>query len=212
LIEWIVERTTKYLKWETHPVTLTPFKLTDDEGLRQVLLQLYGQGKASVSTLLESYGINYEDELKKIREDTLQEAISQAQMGMEVDRGVFLATKKAEDKFDTNNDYRTALAKAQQLAEELHTMDPASCRQILNSLKIDDYATYLMASKLLEEIPSQMSVQVGPDGQPLQPDGSNPIPTSSEEPSTGPKSSPEVQSSNDKSETKPRPPTQPKSN
>jgi len=168
LIEWVMERTTKYLNWETHAVTLVPFKLTDDEGLRQMLLQLYSQGKASVSTLLESYGIDYEDELKKIREDTLQEAISQAQMGMEIDRGVFLATKKSMDKFDSTNDYRTALAKAQQMAEELHQTDPNTCRQVLNQLKIEDYAMYLMVSKLIDEISTQMNPEVGPDGQPVQ--------------------------------------------
>lgn len=157
LIEWIITKTTNYLKWENHPVSLVPFKLTDDEGLRQVLLNMYTNGKASASTLLESYGIDYNEELKKIREDTISEAVNQAKMSMEVDRAVFLATTKAMDKFDINNDYTIALGKAQQMAEELHTAGPDVCRQVLNQLKLEDYAMYLLVSKLLEEIAGQMN-------------------------------------------------------
>ena len=72
------------------------------------------------------------------------------------------------DKFDIGNDYRTYLAKAQQMAEELHQTDPNTCRQVLNQLKIEDYAMYLMVSKLIDEISTQMNPEVGPDGQPVQ--------------------------------------------
>jgi hypothetical protein len=174
LLEWVMLRVSKYLGVEECKVTLTPFKLTDDDNMRQVLLNLQGAGKASVSTVLESYGIKYEDELRRIREDAVEEAINQAKTQLEVDRGVFLAAKQMADKFDANNDYRTALGKAQEIAEQLHSMDLASKRQILTQYKIEDFAMYLMVSKLLEEFTQQESAeraqqQVGPDGQPIDP-------------------------------------------
>lgn len=180
LIEWVMTRVTKYLTMETCAVTLTPFKLTDDDNMRQILLNLQGQGKASTSTLLESYGIKYEDELNRIREDAVEEAVNQAKMQLEVDRGVFLAAKQMTDKFDQNNDYRTALSKAQQIAEQLHGSDMSTRRQVLNQFKIEDFALYLMVSKLLEEYNEadskerqlQQSGMVGPDGQPVQQDPS----------------------------------------
>lgn len=175
LIEWIITRVSKYITLETCAVTLTPFKLTDDDNFRQVLGTLVSSGKASVSTLLESYGVEYEDELDKIREDAIAEGINHAKMQLEVDRGVFLAAKQMTDKFDQNNDYRTALTKAQQIAEELMPMDTVMRRQVLGQMRIEDFAMYLMVAKLLEEYNQQESAQraqeqnmIGPDGQPVQ--------------------------------------------
>ena len=167
-IEWVMAKVTKYLTLETCKVELAPFKLTDDESLRQVLFQLVQQGGASLSDLYESYGMNYEDVLKKIREDAVAKAINDAKTQMEVDRGVFLASKQMADKFDANNDYRTALSKAQQYAEQLHAVDPATQRGVLNQLKIEDYSMYLLVSKLLTEYAGQDSGQLGADGQPVQ--------------------------------------------
>lgn len=173
LLEWVITRVTKYLSIETCDVTLTPFKLTDDDQMRQVLLALQGQGKVSTSTILESYGIKYEDELERIREDAVEEAVNQAKMQLEVDRGVFLAAKQMTDKFDQNNDYRTALGKAQQIAEQLYNADTTLQRQVLNQFKIEDFAMYLLVTKLLDEYATQDTMaaggQVGPDGKPLDP-------------------------------------------
>lgn len=175
LIEWIINRTTKYLTLETCTVTLIPFKLTDDENLKEVLLKLYSDGKTSISTLLEGYGINYEDELKKVREDLVAESINSAKIKMEVDRAVFLAAKQMSDKFDQNNDYKTALAKAQAIVEQLIVQDPTTVRQVLNTYQIEDFSMYLLVSKLLEEATMQnQAAQVGPDGQPLEQQGGQP--------------------------------------
>ena len=171
LIEWIITRVSKYLTIETCEVTLTPFKLTDDEGLRQLLGQLVTAGKSSVSTLLESYGMDYDDELEKIKEDTVSEAINSAKMQLEVDRAVFLAATQMVDKFDQNNDYRTALTKAQQITEQIHETDMSVKRQVMNQLQVEDFPMYLMVSKMLEEYTqagmSQQQMEQGTD--PSQP-------------------------------------------
>lgn len=151
LVEWIMLRVTKYLSIETCKVDLVPFKLTDDDNLRQMLMQYALQGQASMTTLYEAFGMDYEDELEKIREDASSKAINDARMKLEVDQSVFLATKEIQDKFDQNNDYRSALAKAQAAVEELINADDSYKRQVLGMLKIEDYAMYLMVSKLLEE-------------------------------------------------------------
>ena len=198
LIEWIITRVTSYLSLENCGVSLTPFKLTDDDNLREVLLKLVEAGEASISTLLETYGIDYEDELKKKREDTVAKAINDTRTQLEVDRGVFLASKKMSDKLDQHNDYRSALAKAQAIAEQMVSMDPASRRQILNQYRVEDFAMYIMVGKLLEEIATQGAQQQvdaqgnpaapaeegevgGPSGKPAEKKESNPAESASKE-------------------------------
>jgi len=150
-IEWVISRVTKYLSLETAKVTLVPFKLTDDEALRQVLGTLIQTGDASMSTLMESYGLDYKEELKKVKQDAIDKAVAQAQAHIEVERGVFLGTKDVSGKLGNDNQFKDALSKAQQMAEQLSQSDMGTRRQVLNHLKVEDYASYLMVSKLLEE-------------------------------------------------------------
>ncbi|HET8689126.1 MAG TPA: hypothetical protein VFM18_21150 [Methanosarcina sp.] len=152
LIQWLMLLTCKYLGIEHHEVNLSPFRLTDDDNLRQFLMTAVGTGNASWSTLYESYGIDYEDELRRIREDAAAAARNKVQTDIEVERATYLASKDAAERMGQDEEYKSALARAQQLAEELSQVDESTKRQTLNQLKIEDLATYLMTSKLLEEI------------------------------------------------------------
>lgn len=172
-IEWFVSRTTKYLGLAHADVTLAPFKLHDDDNLRQVLLSLVEGGKGSLSSLYESYGMNYEDELRKQKEDAIALAVNNIETQLEVEKAEFLAARTAGEKIDQGGDYKAALEKAQAMAEELHTADPGSVRTVLNELKISDYAMYLMVGKLLNEESERKSAEMamqqgglGGSGQP----------------------------------------------
>lgn len=151
LINWIVMRTTKYLSIDTVDVKLVPFKLADDDNMRQVLLSLVEADKGALSTLYESYGLDMNKELEKRKKDAVGMAKTNVETQVEVEQAEFLAAREAGDKFDQNGDYRTALQQAQSIAQELYTADNGMRRQVLNQLKIEDYAQYLMVSKLLQE-------------------------------------------------------------
>ena len=152
LVNWIMSRTSKYLGVEPCKVTLSPFKLADDDSLRQVLLQLVGTGQASWSTLYESYGMDYEDELRRIKEDASAAARNKVETDIEVERSTYLASREAGERLGKDDEYKNALMKAQQLAEELASTDDATKRRTLGQLKVQDLALYLMTSKLLEEV------------------------------------------------------------
>jgi hypothetical protein len=180
-IGWFTRNVSTYLGMTSVDVTLAPFKLTDDEGLRAMLLQLAQMGNASMSSLFESYGEDYQDELERIKKDTIDKAVNDVNTKMEVDQAQFLAAKKVADKLDSDSsgDYKNALEKAQQLAEELLQSDDSVRRQILGQLKIQDFAMYLMTAKLLEEANEQMNVQAqqqaAAEGQdPNNPNGEQP--------------------------------------
>lgn len=152
LLQWIMGRTAKYLGVDHCSVSLVPFKLTDDESLRQFLIQAVQNGQASWSTLYESFGIDYEDELRRIREDAAAAARNKVESDIEVERATYLASKDASERLGKDEEYKSALSRAHQLAEQLAQVDETTKRQTLNQLKIEDLATYLMTSKLLEEI------------------------------------------------------------
>lgn len=171
LIDWVMSRISKYLGLEMCDVTLTPFRLTDDDNMRQVLLSLVQTGNASLSSLYDSYGMDYQKELDKIRQDSIDKAVNDAKTQMEIERAVFIASREAADKFDQDNEYKTGLQQAQQIAEQMLGMSDTEQRSLINQIKVEDFAMYLMVSKLLEEykrsatadMANQMAA-MGPEG------------------------------------------------
>jgi hypothetical protein len=173
LISWIMSRVSKYLGIETCDVELTPFKLTDDPNLQQMLIQTASANNGSLSSLYESFGMKFTDELDKMREDAVARAVNEVKTKLEVDQSTYLAARETGDTFDRNNDYRTALAKAQQIAETIYSVDDGTKRAILNRLKLEDYAMYILVGKLLEEYEEnqqkQMEMQAAGSGEPGKP-------------------------------------------
>lgn len=172
LVSWIMSRVSKYLGVETCEVELAPFKLTDDPNLQQMLLAAVQSNNGSLSDLYESFGMKFTDALDKMRSDAVARAVSEVRTKLEVDQSTYLAAKEVGDRFDRNNDYKTALAQAQQIAEQLYTADDGTKRAILNRLKLENYGMYILVGKLLEEYMENQQAQaeaaVGPDGKPVQ--------------------------------------------
>jgi hypothetical protein len=162
LLNWVMTRVSKYLGIETCKVTLTPFKLTDDDALRQMLLQLHTTQECSPETLFEAFGMKYDDELKSQEKAAILKATSDVRTKFAVDQAVFVAGKEVVDRFDNNSDYRTVLAKGQAIAQELFSMtDEKQQMAVMGQLRVEDYSMYLMVSQLLSEYAeqSQMNAQ-----------------------------------------------------
>lgn len=155
-IMWVMTRVSKYLGIETCGVKLAPFKLTDDDGLRQMLLQLHATQECAPSTLYEAFGMVYADEVKKQEKDAIIKATSDVQIKFATEQAIFAAAKEVVDKFDNNSDYRNVLTKAQGIAQQLfESPDEAAVREALGQLRVGDYAMYLMVSQLLTEFSEQ---------------------------------------------------------
>jgi hypothetical protein len=179
-INWVAGKISGYMGWDEIPISLAPFRLSDDTNFQQMLMAAVTAGKASYTTLFESFGEDYQEELDKISEETVDTATTQIETQLRVEQATFLAAKKLADNFDKNNDYKTALGKAQQIAEELINTDESTKRQVLNELKLNDYAMYLLVAKLLQEESearsAEMALQAGqdpndPNAQPGGPGG-----------------------------------------
>jgi hypothetical protein len=170
-VNWSMSKVSKYLSLESCNVTLTPFKLTDDDNLRQILLNLVGSGGASLTTLFESFNMDYDDELKQMREDAIAKAVNDIKTKLETDRAVFMASKEAATNFDKESEYKTVLAKAQQMAGQLSQADPVTQREVLNELQLTDYALYFMVVRLLQEYAANPSGVPGQEQDPNAQEG-----------------------------------------
>jgi hypothetical protein len=158
LIEWVMTRVSKYLGIETCRVLLAKFKLTDDDSLRQMLMQLHAEGTGAVSpsSLFEAFGKDYAEELKAIERDAILKATSDVHVKFAVEQATFAAAKEVVDKFDNDSEYRSNLAKAQAIAQQLYQMqDPNEQREILGQLRIENYPMYIMVSQLMIEFSEQ---------------------------------------------------------
>ena len=150
-IEWAMTKVSSYLEIEDVKVGLLPFKLTDDDNLKQLLAGLAQAGKGSYTSLYEEYGMDYEKEQDKIKEEMVSAAKREIETQYEIEQAQFLAAKKKSEDMSDNEEYKTALQKAQGMAEQLVNADEGAKRSFMNQLKITDYGQYLMVAKLLEE-------------------------------------------------------------
>jgi hypothetical protein len=168
-INWAMAKVARYLALEIAEISLSPFRLTDDDNLRNLLVGLTNTGNASMSTLYESLGMDYGEELKKQRDDAIAKAVNEMKTKMEVDRAVFVASKQASDQFDKDDGYKVALAKAQQMAAQVSSADPQAQVEFMNQLMLNDYPQYLLVSKLMEEsAQAQQALDPEQQGQPGQ--------------------------------------------
>jgi hypothetical protein len=152
VMNWIMTKVSIYLSIELCAVSLEPFKLMDDESLKQILLGLAQGDKSSLTTLFETLGLDFTEELQKIKEEKIALSRNQIEINFELEQTQILAGKDINNKInETGGDYKQILDEAQQQVEQIGQSDDGTKRRILHDLKMTNYALFLMTSKLLEE-------------------------------------------------------------
>lgn len=152
LINWTMGKITAYLKIETVEVSMIPFKLLDDDNYRNLLGTLAQAGKTSYTTLFEDMGLDFMKELEKMTEEQAAQASSEIRTQYEIEQAKFLAAKKAGEDFREDEEYQTALSKAEQTAQQLFSTDESTRRSFMLELRKEDYAQWLMVSKMIDEM------------------------------------------------------------
>lgn len=150
-LEWVSTKTSSYLGISYSPISLVPFQLTDDDTLKNVLVSLLSTGNVSMTTIYEAMGKSYTEELEKIVEEAKEKARHDVRMKFEVEQAQYLEGMEINKTLQKDNSYKDVLAECQEIVSQLVNLDPNSTRQVLDQLKLTDYAKYLMVAKLLEE-------------------------------------------------------------
>lgn len=158
LIQWIVDTTSRYLGWPTFKVTLEPFELSDDETRKQILLNLNTTGKVSDKTLFTSLGLDYEEELEKLKDEQLaqhkmQQELQQALLKQQ--QAVTTAAQRAETLSAPGmpgQDLDAAYQMAQQIAQQLVMQSPGVKNQALEQIKTSNPAMFAMVNQVLQNL------------------------------------------------------------
>jgi hypothetical protein len=189
LLEWISTKVSSYLGIPMTHLGLTPFQLTDDDALKSVLINLANTGNVSLTTIYESLGRNYEEELERIGEDAKRKARHEVRVKFEVEQSQYLEGLEINKNNEQDDAYLEALKQSQEIAAQLIQADPATTTAVMNQLRITDYAKYLMVSKLVEEGRTQLThsenMQEGQAGEAGQA-GQDTAPGTLASPTTGP--------------------------
>lgn len=160
LLDWIFSRSATYLGLPVKKVGLTPFQLTDDDALKNILTALTANGGVSMTTVYESMGRSYEDELKRMRDEAKAKARHDVRMQFEIGQAQYLEGLEINKENDKDDSYMDILKQCQDIAAQLINADPNTTREFMNQLKVTDYAKYLMVSKLIEEGRTAQSAEV----------------------------------------------------
>lgn len=151
VINWVMTKVASYLSMEVCNVSMTPFKLMDDDVFKQQLMALVQSGEASISSLYEAMGLDYTDELFKIKEDKISKAKANIEATFEIEQAEFAASKDISKRLADDSNYKDLLRKATELATQLSNTDPSTMQSILVSMKLDNYPLYLLTIKLMNE-------------------------------------------------------------
>lgn len=150
-ITWVITKIASYLGLEIVPVKLSPFELTDNEMAKELLFKLHEGGKVSTQTLFNSLGLDYNDELEKIKE----EAITEEELKIEVEdtlKKVRFAKDK-EVKQDTDDSFEHANQEAHGIVKGLMKLDPEKQQQALLDLKAQDEPMYNLVMETIQSSP-----------------------------------------------------------
>jgi hypothetical protein len=164
-LDWLTTKVSSYLGITNSKIGLTPFQLTDDEALKGVLMALAQGGNVSMTTVYEALGRDYEEELGRMEQDAKIKARHDVRTQFAVEQSQYLEGLEINKNTQKDDSYMEMLKVCQDMASQLINADPVTTREVLNELKVTDYAKYLMVAKLVEEGRTQQTQQVSAENE-----------------------------------------------
>lgn len=154
LINWVMEKIAQYLSIEITEVKLVPFKLTDNEALKATMLDMWKSKIVSASTLLETFGMDYNEELDKMGRDQVSVAEKEIEIKDLVEKAMYQKSKGLSSDKDSSGfaDNRT---EAYNIAKKiLAAKSPEEQRDILMDLQHTDPTLYQTVMGVLNDMPN----------------------------------------------------------
>lgn len=154
LLEWISNQVNDYFRIGKCQIGLVPFQLTDDDNIKNVLLNLVQgeQPRVSMTTLFQSMGRSYAEELDRIVEDTKAKARADVRAEFEVAQAKYLEATKLKSDIPEDAGYMDILQKAQGMITELSAMPPEQTTEYLNALMVQDYGMYILITHMMQNM------------------------------------------------------------
>lgn len=161
-LDWVVANINAHYEKDFCKVRFTPFTMADDVMQKQLLLSAMQGGVASKKAVQEALRLNPEEERERVKD----EQVDAARMGREVqDEIQRLEQDPAAIASDTayaqgsgtigQYDQQQIIMRAQQLAQQMSTIPYEERKSHLAQLQSEDFVTWALVSKFLEQIHAQ---------------------------------------------------------
>lgn len=170
LSQWIEERVTSFLKWDSIPVKLADFKMLDDDASKQVRLQLWSQGQASNTTIAEDAGLDLEHERKQKQQEALLDARAQAETQLKIQKEQSsLSLRVQQQSMQASGgmayDPMQIMEANKPIAEQLTQLPPSQRKSRLDDLQKSDIIAYLAVKYTLEQLDQSQTADLKAQAQ-----------------------------------------------
>jgi len=164
LLQWLTDKISNILGWESVEVDLAPFKFIDDVQQKQLLLQLNVSSPTgpfvSNTTIAELFDVDIADEREKRKQEALDEIRYQQDLQVETQKlqntlAQRVQTQVAMGQSGLQYDQQSVIAEADGLVDQFLQMDPGSRRSQLNALQNEDYVMYSVVNNRLRDAQTQ---------------------------------------------------------
>jgi hypothetical protein len=165
LLQWITDEVAKALGWGSVEVELSKFKLVDDVEQKRLILALNENPQKpliSDESIADQFGFDLQEERKKRFQNMLDEARAQQEFQQEVQQLQNTMAQKIQAQMAIGGsagiqyDQQAVIAQAEQIVQQLMTMDPGMRKSQLHSLQSEDYVMYSVVIQRLEETQKTM--------------------------------------------------------
>lgn len=157
LLQWYTDKLSHFLGWQRIETQLVPMKMVDDTENKQTLINLaLGQTPIiSLSTLTDRLGLDLEDERRKRRQEALDEMRHQQKLQAETQKLQNSLAQQVQVQVGAGAgltyDQQAVIAKADEIVQQLASLDPTSRRSELYALQTEDMVMYAVVIQRWEE-------------------------------------------------------------
>ncbi len=163
LLQWMADKSGSFMGWDKIEVGMTKFKIVDDANAKNMLYQLWQQGKAgqgeaviSDDTMANLYDIDMVQERAKIEQETLDSARRQANLQRKLTALQQSLAEQARQEAQSNApqggyDQQQIISNADGIVEQLMGTDEGSKKSMLHQLQTEDYVLYSVVVQRLEQ-------------------------------------------------------------
>lgn len=151
-LKWIVKQITSYLGMEEVEVDFVPFELTDNEPMKQILLQMQQGGLISDDTFLEAMGMDPNKEAEKMIQSQIKKAETAVKLRSMVRRAEFTANRDEMSDSEDDDGFGDYNQKVMAIAEQiLNEPDEQKRTSTLMKLQGEDEGMFNHVSGVLAQ-------------------------------------------------------------
>lgn len=161
LLQWITDKFARLLGWPTVGTELAPFKFIDDVQQKTLLLQLQMSNPQdpwlSKRTMGEVFDVDPSEERKNKHQEAMDDARAAQKLQVEMTQlqntlANQVQAQSAMGQGGMQYDQQQIIGQADQMVQQMLTMDPGTRRSQMHALEVEDYVMFSVVSKRMEDM------------------------------------------------------------